>query len=136
MASALALYLRAELTRRGWTQAELADKAGIQRTTLGAILKKPNLIPELATLAALAPILGVDLAKLVVLCGFTVGKETGTSQAEQISLLLAVIPELSGFFEILVSLRAEDIRAIKMYVDGVTQKKNQDQNREERKHSQ
>ena len=39
MASGLAPYLRAELNRRGWMDSQLADGAGIDRSTLTNIFK-------------------------------------------------------------------------------------------------
>lgn len=119
MASALALYLRAEIERRGWTDAELADRAGIQRSTLYKLLNTPGQVPKLETLAALAQALEVDLARLVTLCGFPVGQDVLKSQADQVAMLLETVPELQGFFDILAVLRPEDIRAIRAYAEGM-----------------
>ena len=130
MSSALALWLRAEISRRGWTDSELSDRAGFSsRSTLSRILNKPEQVPKLETLAALAKALDEPLNKLITLCGFhLVGTDDEVDQAKQVALLLETMPELAGLFDTLLTLRPDDIRAIRAYVDGISsqQKKHEE----------
>lgn len=123
MASGLAPYLRAELNKRGWMDSQLADSAGIDRSTLTNIFKNPDTTPKLETLDRLAKALSVPLAKLVTLCGFSIEGDEGTNIDEQVSILLDSMPELRGFIAHLAQLRPEDMRVIQAYVDGFLQKR-------------
>jgi transcriptional regulator with XRE-family HTH domain len=123
MASGLAPYLRAELNKRGWPDSQLADTAGIDRSTLTNIFKNPDTTPKLETLDRLAKALQVPLAKLVTLCGFSIEGDDGTNIDEQVSILLDSMPELRGFIAHLAQLRPDDLRVIQAYVDGFLQKR-------------
>lgn len=119
MASALALYLRGEIAKRGWEDAELADLAEIGRPTLSKILNNSKQVPTLATLAALSKALGVPLAKLITLCGFPVSKDhSAPVQAEQVAILLETLPEMHGLFDVLMTFRPDDLQAILAYAQG------------------
>jgi transcriptional regulator with XRE-family HTH domain len=123
MASALSLYLKAEIERRGWSDADLADRSNLSRPTLSKLLNNPGQIPELDTLSKLAVGLGVDLTKLVTLCGFPASSDPVSSRGEQMAILLETVPELQGFLDVLARLRPDDIRAIRAYADGMARRR-------------
>ena len=118
MASGLAAYLRTEIDRRGWSQGQLADRAGIPRSVLSSIMTKPERIPTLETLDHLAQALDISLATLITVCGFSLRPPSERAHDEQLTLLLETVPELRAFADSLTRLPPEDVRAIQAYVDG------------------
>lgn len=60
----LAKRLRFLRERAGWTQQELADRAGIAQTAISKMEKGPNVAPRLSTLRKLAAAFGVPVADL------------------------------------------------------------------------
>ena len=60
----MAMRIKAERRKRGWSQEELADKAGLSRTYL-ARLETARQDPTLSTLEKLAKALRVTVAKLL-----------------------------------------------------------------------
>lgn len=121
MANSLSAFLRAELNARGWLDSQLADTAGIDRSTLSNIFKNPQSIPKLETLDRLAQALKIPLARLITICGFDV-HDTGANVDEQVAILLKSVPELKSFFSDLAQLRPDDLRVIRAYVEGYLQK--------------
>jgi len=63
-AKRLAMRVKEERERRGWTQEQLAEKAGISRGFL-ARLETARHDPKLSTLEKIAKALKVDIAKLL-----------------------------------------------------------------------
>jgi transcriptional regulator with XRE-family HTH domain len=118
MASALAVYLRAELDRRGWNARQLADRAGMPPSGLSKILNRVTEVPDLETLDKLAVALDVPLVRLVAVCGFRVGDDAKTPD-EQIAILLEVAPEFRDVVDDLTQLQPDDLRAIRGYVDAL-----------------
>lgn len=66
MMSPLGLRIREAREAKGWTQAELAQKAGIRRATVNRIENQRIYTIDLAVLEKLADALGVDPALLIV----------------------------------------------------------------------
>jgi transcriptional regulator with XRE-family HTH domain len=56
--------LRKIRSKRGLTQEQLADKSGIEQTTISALERDPARVPRWDTAKALADALGVDPAVL------------------------------------------------------------------------
>ena len=63
-AKRLAMRVKEERERRGWTQEQLAEKAGISRGFL-ARLETARHDPKLSTLEKIAKALKIDIAKLL-----------------------------------------------------------------------
>ncbi len=88
VSSGLAAYLRSELEQRRWTNARLAAKAGLDKSSITYIFNSPNSVPRLDTLAVLANVLDVPLVRLIKLCGFEPGEDDGLLDQERIAILL------------------------------------------------
>jgi transcriptional regulator with XRE-family HTH domain len=118
MTSSLAAYLKAEIDARGWSDAQTAEKAGLTKSSLSYILNTPNMIPELQTLDRLAVALGIPLARLITMAGFSIDNRPDISADEQITEILRALPELRGLVDDLQQLRAQDLAIVRAYVDG------------------
>lgn len=59
--------LRRQRERQGWTQGQLAERSGLNRSYLGEV-ERAIAMPSLATAAKLAQALGLPLAGLIGLC--------------------------------------------------------------------
>jgi len=70
----IATFLRSQLDERGWSQKDLADRAGMQPGSLTYIMKRDHIVPQLETLDALANALDLPLAQLIGACGFEVSR--------------------------------------------------------------
>ena len=75
MSTAFAGYLRAEIGQRGWSERELARRAGISISTLHNLLHDERAQPTLVTLRNLATALGVRMARLIELLGYQIDGE-------------------------------------------------------------
>lgn len=64
--SPIRLRLRELREARGWTQAELASRAGVARATVNRLEQRPPRLLDLVTMERLARALGVDPAVLLV----------------------------------------------------------------------
>jgi transcriptional regulator with XRE-family HTH domain len=73
MTAELAGYLRTEIRQRGWSERRLAREAGISLSALQNILNDEHTVPTLATLRSLAQALGVQMARLIELLGYSLG---------------------------------------------------------------
>ncbi|ABX04042.1 MAG TPA: XRE family transcriptional regulator [Herpetosiphon sp.] len=122
MPNTLAVFLRVQLTARGWRDSQLADSAGIDRSTLSNIFKNPQSVPKLETLDRLSQALNIPLARLITVCGFDIDLR-GELPEEQISILLNSLPELRSVVSDLAQLQAEDLRVIQAYIQGYLHKK-------------
>jgi transcriptional regulator with XRE-family HTH domain len=74
----LAEYLQREMTQRGWSQREAAQRSHISKSTLTDLLNNPQKTPELKTLKALAQGFEVPMRRLIELAGFKI--EEGEDQ--------------------------------------------------------
>src|SRR4051812_16893458 len=93
MPSALAVFLRNEIQRRGWSDAQLATTANITPGALSKILQGKSRQPKLDTLAKLAVALKAPLARIILLAGYELGEDYATSRDEEIKTLLLLVPE-------------------------------------------
>lgn len=118
MPSSLALFLRSEIDRRGWDDSKLARKAGIHKSALHYILTKDTAGPYLKTLDKLARALDVPLARLIRVAGYDPGEDDRPVEIEQTAILMETVPELREVVDSLKTFSAEDLRAIRLYVQG------------------
>jgi transcriptional regulator with XRE-family HTH domain len=72
MGAEFAGYLRAEIRQRGWSERELARRAGISISTLHNLLNDERAVPTLDTLRRIATALSVQLGRLVELLGYDI----------------------------------------------------------------
>lgn len=114
----LAIYLQAEIKRRGWSAAQLASKAGIDKSALNYIFDNPQSIPRLKTLNGLANALSVPLAHLITLCGFKVDDDTNLD-LEQVALLRGSSSEYDELIDLARELSPERMVAVKAYILGM-----------------
>lgn len=118
VASGLSLFLLAEIERRGWTQARLAEEAGITAGALSKLIRNPETDPDLETLDKLAQGLKMPLIKLITAAGYNPGEYRPYPQAEQIAMLVAEVPALKDLHAAVVSLPPEDLQAVLAYALG------------------
>lgn len=69
----LGTFLRREFARRGWSVRKAARETGIDRSTLGKLMRNPEQEPHPATLRQLADGLGMTIARLAVEAGYALG---------------------------------------------------------------
>jgi transcriptional regulator with XRE-family HTH domain len=117
MASGLAAFLRAEIDRRGWSDQQTAERAGIPKSNLSSLLNKPGVVPKLETLDRLAHALEIPLARLIMVTGFSVERDDRRTNDERIATMLEAVPELRGVIEQLLQLPPDDLRTVQGYVE-------------------
>lgn len=115
MPSALAEYLRDEIERRGWSDAQLATTAKITPGALSKILQGKSKKPKLDTLAKLAIALKAPLARIILLAGYELGESYPVSRDEQIGTLLQLVPEYREIVEELNQLTDADLQGLLGY---------------------
>lgn len=118
MGSGLSLFLLAEIERREWTQARLAEEAGITPGALSKLIRNPDQDPDLETLDKLALGLKIPLVKLITAAGYNPGDYRPYPQTEQIAMLLEEVPALRDLHEAVVSLPPDDLQAVLAYALG------------------
>ena len=122
-ASRLASYIKAKMKERGIaTYAQLAEKAGLQRSVISYIMTTPDVSPDKRTLKKLADALDVPIEVLQALAG---PAETGEARGgagsgiggdrrgadgldSTTAELLRTLPGLAGLTHVLAQLSQED----------------------------
>jgi transcriptional regulator with XRE-family HTH domain len=109
---------------RGWSQAQLADAAGLRATTLSNLLNTHALVPELPTLVKLSTALEVNLAVLLVVAGFPVREAGVTNPLDARRLaVLAAAPWLRALLEQIIALKPADQASVVTYVEVLAQRR-------------
>lgn len=91
-------FLAREFARRGWSVRQAARELGIDRSTLGKILRNPKQEPHPATLRLLADGLGMSVARLAIEAGYALGDNPEAEQMvmglsdEQIAWWISIHP--------------------------------------------
>jgi transcriptional regulator with XRE-family HTH domain len=123
VASGLVAYLQGELKARGWTQTQLADRAGMHKATISKIFKNPDTIPDLDTLARLARGLDVPLTRLITICGFEPGDDDGQLDVERAAILFEAVPELRELADAAGQFSSAELRLLMAFVQGLRQQR-------------
>lgn len=118
MGTSLPIFLREEVDKRGWNDSDLADRAGVTRSSLSKIMKGKTKVPSLETLDRLSHALEVPLIHLVALCGFAVDSRVDVPFDEQIAILLETAPGFRSAVDKVAQLLPDDLRALQSYLDG------------------
>ena len=114
----LSSLLTREIERRGWSMRELAAKSGVSSSTLSNITTKPDVMPDLRTLAALSTALELPMRQLVEACGIPVEAPADDDDERTIALIRAV-PELEKFLMLLNQLRPDDRASILAHTESL-----------------
>jgi transcriptional regulator with XRE-family HTH domain len=112
LAATFARELRAARQGRGWTQAELAERAGLVIEACGR-LERGRVLPRADTLVRLTAALGVSSDALL---GLTPG--AGTSRARAVAEQAAEYAESPELRRLVRRLRGESSRTIRL-IDGL-----------------
>lgn len=124
--SPLAIYLRDELTRRGWTARELEARSGISDSTLGRLMSEQEARPS--QIKKLADALGVPFEYVMERAGFPSGwPKTADEEARRIAAILAADPALKAFVERASRLSDEDRRAVLIAIETLLRRQNNSQ---------
>lgn len=115
--SALAIYLRRELERRGLTQQDLERDTDIPDSTLSRILNGQVREPKASQLAKIAKALGVPFWRLMEHAGYS-SEVPGTPDEEtkRIASILSTDPELQRVLDNLMRFDEADRRAALDYI--------------------
>ncbi len=95
--STLASFLRSELERRGWSQNQLANKAGVRESTVSNILNKPGGVrSKPQTLRKLAAALEIPESDLTEHIGYSIeGASTPDDRHLRMARLIDSLPWLA-----------------------------------------
>ncbi|MFD3165455.1 MULTISPECIES: helix-turn-helix domain-containing protein [Herpetosiphon] len=107
----LSSLLSQELASRNWSLRELATRSGIAVSTLSNLINKPDVMPDLRTLNALAISLNLPIRQLVEACGIPVDAHPSDEDAT-IQALITAVPEVRMFLNLLGQLSPDDRAAI------------------------
>jgi transcriptional regulator with XRE-family HTH domain len=109
-----------EMDARGWSQADLAARAGMGETTLSKIIRRPDMVPELPNLARLSSALDIPLGRLIAACGFDVGQAASDAAGSRVAAIVSASPQLQQFFlQLLETVLPEDQDAILTYLEAL-----------------
>jgi transcriptional regulator with XRE-family HTH domain len=108
-------WIEREMRAKGWTRRGLAGEADISRGTLDNIFNKPDVLPEIETLAKLASAFKTPLWRVVEIAGFDSGFKPSTS-ADRIAQVLVGDPELEEIAKLLGDVPAGDRSGVLLYL--------------------
>ena len=108
-------WIEREMKAKGWSRRTLASEAEISRGTLDNVFSKPDAMPDLDTLAALAKVFDAPLWRVVEMAGFESGVAP-TAGADRIAQVLASTPELQEIAGLLEQVPAADRTGVLLYL--------------------
>lgn len=82
----LPAFLAREFARRGWSMRRAAREIGMDKSTLGKLMRNPEQAPRPETLRVLAAGLGTTIGRLLVEAGYALGDNP---EAEQMMMGLS-----------------------------------------------
>lgn len=115
--SALATFLREELSHQGITQVELERRTGIPDSTLSRILNGETAEPRASQIARIAKALGIKFWRLMQIAQFTT--EVPDDPDDEVKRLAAAItarPALKALLDQAEQLTPEDREAVESYI--------------------
>lgn len=117
MSTPLGNFLRDELERRGWTQAELSRASGVGTSGLSSIVSGKTRLPEPETIRAIARALDIEGARLTALLGYPVDVGAYADRYIEINQRLDGAPWLVERLPDLLRLTADQFREAIAYLD-------------------
>lgn len=118
--SPLAIFLRDELERRGWTARKLETLSGVPDSTISRILNNEPHEVKATVIARLARALGITFWRLMQIAGYTTETPEDPSDDEEtarIAVLLAVDPNLTPLFDRISQLSKANRNAVLTYAE-------------------
>jgi transcriptional regulator with XRE-family HTH domain len=108
-------WIEREMRAKGMTRRGLAAEADISRGTLDNIFTKPDVLPEIETLAKLANVFATPLWRVVEITGFDSGFKPAKN-ADRIAQVLMADPELEEIAKMLGDVPAGDRSGVLLYL--------------------
>lgn len=116
--SAVAVFLEAEMKKRGWQPGDLASAADMRPSTLSYILNKPNSIPRPEAVKALARALEVDASLITALAGYPIeGSADPEGRYAVIGRQVSALPWLAERVTDLLQLSQGEFQELMDYLD-------------------
>jgi len=116
--STLAVYLRAQMKQRGWSQKQLAMTSGISESALSKLMHEGDREPELSTVVSLSKALDVPVRVLLEVSGVEIEPATKPDDRHRrISHLLEIAPWFAQASEYLLAMSAADQEAALIYLE-------------------
>jgi len=108
-------WIEREMNAKGWSRRGLSSEADISRGTLDNIFNKPDVLPELDTLAKLSTTFNTPLWRVVEIAGFDAGFKPAKN-ADRIAQVLVSDPELEEIASMLGDVPAGDRSGVLLYL--------------------
>lgn len=116
--SAVAVFLEAEMKKRGWQPSDLASKAELRPSTLSYILNTSGAIPRPEAVRALAKALGIDASLITALAGYPI--EASADPEGRYAILgrqVSALPWLAERVTDFLALSQEEFEELMDYLD-------------------
>lgn len=116
--SAVAVFLEAEMKKRGWQPSDLASKAELRPSTLSYILNTPRAIPRPEAVKALAGALEVDASLITSLAGYPIeASNDPDGRYAVIGRQVSALPWLAERVTDFLALSQEEFQGLMDYLD-------------------